>query len=509
MRRFLEYPIGPALIIPVVPYSFWLYYSGTFSLWQAHRAAAISVAVVLCITLLLRVITGSSVRAGAIAALIVAAVVFLGKGASSSIVILLVVVAVLLLNRFRPDVNAMAVLNVFGAAILASTLYPIAGIVLERRAAVPTENKAFGDINLTAKPSIIHIVLDGYGAPNILSEYYGHDTGPFIDALKARGFVVMEKVITPYSQTLPTMASIMSGDTVDLISAGLEKNRLRRDLGYTVSNGPAVEALRNAGYTIAWTESGYHFLDFNGEPEIMPPSGWMTSFEANLLQDAFGRYGIRGLNGRTHSARLRAQLTPGTLAGLPQPFFYYQHLIAPHPPFSINADGTDRHYDSVSFVDAARLVGLHGERRAPYIEGYREKAIFVEKALMSQIDAFPEGPKVVIIHGDHGPGAFLVHARADLSCMAERMQTFAAIYTNVPELKELLDAQQHRRFFLSNLYRVIFSGLSDREFQLLPGRSRHLNWDDLTAQYTVTPEDLEKPCGRTTAGSDTEYSLMR
>ena len=328
MRRLLTFPIGPALIIPVVPYSFWLYYSGTFSLWQAHRAAAISVAVVLCITLALRAITGSSIRAGAIAAFMVAAVVFLGKDASSTVVILLVVVAVLLLNRFQPDVNAMAVLNVFGAAILASTLYPIAGIVLERRAEVPTENQAFGEITLSAKPSIIHIVLDGYGAPEILSEHYGHDTGPFTDALEARGFVVMDRVITPYSQTLPTMASVMAGDTVDLVSAGLNKNRLRRDLGHMVSNGPVVETLRKAGYTIAWTESGYHFLDFKGETEIAPSPGWMTSFEANLLQDAFGRYGIRGLHGRTHSARLRTQLAPGTLADLPQPFFYYQHLIA-------------------------------------------------------------------------------------------------------------------------------------------------------------------------------------
>ena len=77
--------------------------------------------------------------------------------------------------------------------------------------------------------------------------------------------------------------------------------------------------------------------------------------------------------------------------------------------------------------------------------------------------------------------------------MAERMQTFAAIYTNVPELNALLDAEQHRPFFLANLYRLIFSGLSDREFQLLPERSRHLRWGDLTAQHTVTPEDLEKP----------------
>lgn len=506
MTKLLKFPFGPALIIAVVPYTFWFYFSGTFSIWQAHRAAAIAMIATLGLIVLLRAVLGSMVRAGCVAALIVAGVVYIGNGAASAIPIFAVVALVLLLERFKPDGRSMIALNVLGAVMLVSTLEPVVGIMVERRGVIPTENQPLGEVVLTRKPSIIHIVLDGYGAPDVLSEIYGHDTAPFIAALENRGFVVMDDVVTPFSQTLPTMASIMSGDTVDLVNAAGSVNRVRRELGNTVINGPVMETFRRAGYNLAWSESGYSFLNLDDGVEIAKVTGWMTSFEANLLQRVFG---VQGLHGKIHGKRIRATLAPGTIAGLQQPFFYYQHLIAPHPPFSINADGTDRPSTSLSYVDAKGFVRRNGEHRKEYIEGYREKASFVESALVSQIDAFPEGPKVVIIHGDHGPGAFFDHEVPEESCMSERMRTFVAIYSDVPELNAMLRAQQHQPFFLANLYRLIFSGLSDSRFEMLPERSRHLRWFNLSNQTAVSRGDIAKSCADGSGDAAEEFSSVR
>jgi hypothetical protein len=506
MMKLLKFPFGPALIIAVVPYTFWVYFSGTFSIGQAHRAAAIAMVATLGLTLLLRVVLGSMVRAGCVVALLVAGVVYIGNGEGSAIPIFAVVALVLLLERFQSDGKSMIALNVLGAVMLVSTLEPIVAIMLERRSVIPTENQPLGDVVLNQKPSIIHIVLDGYGAPDVLSEIYGHDTGPFISALEKRGFVVMDDVVTPFSQTLQTMASIMSGDTVDLVNTAGSVNRVRRELGNTVINGPVIETLRRAGYNLAWSESGYHFLDLDDGVEIAKVSSWITSFEANLLQRVFG---IQGLHGKLHSKRVRATLAPGTISGLQQPFFYYQHLIAPHPPFSINADGSDRPSTSLSYVDAKGYVRRNGLLRKEYIEGYREKASFVEAALVSQIDAFPEGPKVVIIHGDHGPGAFFDHDVPEESCMSERMRTFVAIYSDVPELNAMFHAQQHHPFFLANLYRLIFSGLSERKLDMLPERSRHLRWFNLSDQTPVTRGDMKKSCGNGSDDAAEEFSLVR
>jgi hypothetical protein len=59
-------------------------------------------------------------------------------------------------------------------------------------------------------PHIVHIVLDGYSRADVLQNTYGFDNGPFLSALRQRGFHIADQATTPFNQTLFVMSSIFS-----------------------------------------------------------------------------------------------------------------------------------------------------------------------------------------------------------------------------------------------------------------------------------------------------------
>ena len=494
MRPLLALPFGAMLLIAVVPYKAWAIYSGTFAAWQAHRAAIILVLAVLALAMIARRLGCSPAKASVIVAIPVVA--FLLQVLSPVVVIVLLAASVLaaVVDRHRRYENVALTLAIMGAVLSAGAVTPVLQFAHGERKLVPTEAGSLAatsldTIELIQSPSIIHIVLDGYGAPDTLAEVYGHDTGPFFGELEQRGFVVMRNAVSPYSQTLPSMASIMSAAPVEISDYRGRPRDLRTDLGHTLRHGPVPALLEASGYTFARSESGYGFVDFEDGRRVSTRTSWMTPLEAYLIR-AFGDF-----FGPVHNDILKASLAPGTLSDLPQPFFYYQHTIAPHPPFSLSADGTPRASFSHNYMDGSHFIAGQSDLRDLYIEGYREKALFTEAALLAQLDALPEGPKIVIIHGDHGPGAHLDHEDAGQTCLSERLRTFVAIYSDVPGLTQRLAPRSEEPFATVNIYREVLTSISDKTLPLLEPKARHLRWSDPTKMTMVSAADLGRSCG--------------
>lgn len=476
-------------LVAIIPYKQWAVYWGAFPLWQAHRAAAVAALVVLALVLFLRCLTGSWARSALVVAFPVIGLLARDIDRMSLIILVGVIAIAALLDRNRRAENASLAVAIMGGALLAGAFMQVANLQAQERSVIPAGPEAISSITLSQTPSIIHVVLDGYGSSEVLSRVYGHDTQPFFSELERRGFSVVPYAVSPYSQTLPSIASVMSGAPVDLTSGNPDPRALRQNLGHTIRNGPVPAALEQAGYTFAWSESGYHLLDFERATRISSAPLGLTAFETRLLQFS------PQLFGRLHNQMLKSTMTPGSLDDLPMPFFYYQHLIAPHPPFSINADGTFRRSTSAYLADGDHFTRSDGALRGVYIEGYREKIGFIEQALLRQIDAFPAGPLIVIIHGDHGPGAFLRHESAVNTCLAERMTTFAAVYTNVPDLKLDMGSFGPHPFSIVNIYRLVLSQLSNTEIPPLDPVSRHLRWSDPREMTDVVFGEFDTSCG--------------
>ena len=481
--------LGPMFLVAIIPYRLWADYWGAFPFWQAHRAAAIAALAVLVLVLLLRRWTGSWAKSALAVSFPLIGILAQDIDRTSIFILIGVTAVAALLDRDRRAQNASLAVAIMGAVLFAGVFVQVAALQGQDRTVVPAGSEAISGITLLQTPSIIHIVLDGYGSSEVLSRIYDHDTGPFFNELERRGFVVVPDAVSPYSQTLPSLASVMSGAPVDLMSGSPDPRVLRQNLSYTIRHGSVPATLEKAGYTFAWSESGYHFLDFESAERISAAPLGLSAFETRLLQFA------PQIFGKLHNQMLKSALAPGSLDALPTPFFYYQHLIAPHPPFSINVDGTSRPSTSAYLADGDHFTRSSEALRRIYIDGYREKILFVEQALLRQIDAFPEIPLIVIIHGDHGPGAFLRHNDPGNTCLAERLTTFSAIYTNVPGLDLDLDEFGPRPLSIVNIYRLVLSRLSDTEFPPLNAVSRQLQWSDPRQMTDVDYATFDASCG--------------
>src|SRR5262249_42693497 len=96
--------------------------------------------------------------------------------------------------------------------------------------------------------------------------------------------------------------------------------------------------------------------------------------------------------------------TAPVAAKLPGPKFVFMHVIAPHPSFVFDADGSDprqRGYGS----DGDPGIGPNLSRN-DYRDWYKRQITFVDKQvdeMIGKILANSPKPPVIVLMGDHGP----------------------------------------------------------------------------------------------------------
>lgn len=461
---------GVAVLAAVVPLVLWQYLGGIHPVTDIARPALVLAAMAVVLALGLGRVLGDVDRGAVLVAIpALAALAMLDRTVGG--IVLLAGGAVVLLIERRLDYRKLGVLLLVAGVLTGATPMQRVAQVALAAPARPAPNPDLQGATLRVKPWILHSVMDGYGAPETLAEIYDHDPAPFIAALEARGFVVFRDAVAPYNQTLPIMASIFSAAPAPMVAPGGDAFANRDLLGDTVRHGPVLGLLEGQGYHVAATTSGYDYVEFPAPERLDAATAGLNGIEVALLSPLTDTPAVRHFNGT-----LRAALEPGLMDGLPAPFFVYQHLLAPHPPFTIDAEGRDRAAPSVQIFDASHAVKGDAARRQDYVRGYRDKARFVETAILRQFDALPPGPRVVILQGDHGPGSMVDQESADNSCMAERMRTFLAVHTDVPEIRAALIRVRDDSYVTANIYRTLLGAMTDRPLPLLDMRPTFLPW---------------------------------
>lgn len=121
--------------------------------------------------------------------------------------------------------------------------------------------------------------------------------------------------------------------------------------------------------------------------------------------------------------------------------------------------------------------------------------MIAKNTILDQLANIPKNiPIIVIIHGDHGPGAYFDHAHAEKTCMKDRMTTLFAIYSNVPEIQAAFAKNKGPSFNLVNIYRLIFSSISDASIAPLASESKFLQWFSPPTVTEVSADMLSKDC---------------
>ena len=155
--------------------------------------------------------------------------------------------------RTRRDLAGLTKgLNLLGTCLLVVplTTYGLARIRQEAPAAT-TQSAGAASLSpeaLAALPDIYYIIPDSYPRADVLRDTFGHDNTPFLDALKERGFHVVEDAHSNYPKTQMSLASSMNLDYLDPGRLKAQWNEALPDFVAQIWDNKVMDFLAGYGY---------------------------------------------------------------------------------------------------------------------------------------------------------------------------------------------------------------------------------------------------------------------
>lgn len=330
----------------------------------------------------------------------------------------------------------------------------------------------------TDAPDIYYIILDGYARADVLQDTYRFDNASFVSALTERGFHVADDSRSNYMQTSISLASSLNMEYVNFLSEIETDNRAPAYL--LLEESRLRTTLEAAGYRTINIASPVLFTQFHGYDQYRSPGGaFLTEFEKLLIS-------ITALNPLTANSGL---LIPGyqshreytlysfqalgEVASTPGPKFVFTHVVGPHPPFVFDAQGDPVQSDQPYVMsDASGFPGTRDE----YLAGYLGELQYINGLALQAVDAILKNsprPPIIIIQGDHGPGAFTNLFLIEETCHRERGSILNAYY--FPD-------QNYAGLFPGltpvNTFRIVLNQYLGASLPMLDDRVYFSYWDD-------------------------------
>jgi len=301
-----------------------------------------------------------------------------------------------------------------------------------------------------ASPNIYYIILDGHGRQDMLQQLYGYDESGFINFLKAKGFFVADSSHSNYMKTVLSLSSSLNLQYLDTI--GIPNDSTAAD--WTWLDGKVKDSRVRA----LLAQQGYKFVSFNNDFQTAPADAdiyynydtianaadtksvlGISEIDQMFLSSTMGHViiDLGWLSKTTDNQQadkfhyLQVKYIFTTLSetpALPGRNFIFAHILSPHPPFIFNPDGSFK-VDPFPFSwnDGSDYLGTVRQ----YINGYNDQVEYVDHAaenLITNILSRSTTPPIIIIQGDHGPGAYLDWNSVEKSNLDERLSILNAYY---------------------------------------------------------------------------------
>jgi hypothetical protein len=283
-------------------------------------------------------------------------------------------------------------------------------------------------------------------------------------------------------------------------------------LSKVVTDGPVKRSLGELGYKFLYTEPGFKFWHFGRNDIVSEPQLKfldLNSFEQLLLE----RTSLKLVRRTIYALLNRAGYKSAGLIEITRhaletefykdhegPYLLYEHVLAPHPPFNVDREGRSTNKWSMfwGLADGSHATYGKPSLQRLYVNGYLEKLRYVNGAILDQVKRMIRdipAPKVIMIHGDHGSGAYYFPEDLSRSCLKERYKPFLAVYADDPAIHAAFAHITTERVNLVNLYRIIFDARFGTELSLAPDRSWFVQYDTPPVEVTeLSDEQIEADC---------------
>jgi len=311
-------------------------------------------------------------------------------------------------------------------------------------------------------PDIYHIILDSYMGAAGMKRATGYDNSGFYAWLRSRGFYVADRSMSNYTSTTLSIASTLNfmyldadttGPSGSEPATGVTAPAVRsapnpKMLSDLVMYNRAAATLKRAGYTYIHFSSGYRGTTSAPYADQVIVTSLLDDVGMQLAQASI----LRWLPESPGFAAFR-QRVYGTFDGLeavvdePSPKYVFAHLVFPHQPYVVGADGSPIPNSVPSPVEAAS-----------YYAGQVQYANLRVKRLVDKILRESTRPVVILIHGDHGWTSEAGDRPSDiLNAYYYPQGAPAALYDSISPV---------------NSYRVLFNEVLGTKLPLLPDRSQ-------------------------------------
>lgn len=324
-------------------------------------------------------------------------------------------------------------------------------------------------------PDIFYIVPDRYGSGSGLKHLFGFDNTKFLKALKRRGFYVAEMAFANYPQTSWSLASSLNMTYLDPLTRKFGRvyaNQL--PLFHLIEHNIVQSVLKQLGYRYIHTASQWQGTIWNDNADVnfsavssLDRALRLTEVEIKILNMTPLGAVVRRFEHGTYPGceRIRKQLDfIRNAGGRRKPTFVFAHLMIPHDPILLDAQG--------QCIEPVRYDPEDPESFEQAFTSYLE---FGNAELLDIIDHHqrtnPNGV-IFIVQADEGPyphslrGKRETYASIPQADLAAKLGILNAVY--IPN-------SSYRRFYPSlspvNNWRLVLSHLLGQDLPLVEDRS--------------------------------------
>lgn len=259
-----------------------------------------------------------------------------------------------------------------------------------------------------SKPDIYFIVADEYAGRKELKDIFSFDNSPFEEALKQKGFHVIDSSVSNYNYTPFCMASTLQMEYLENIEGRNKSKKDRKLCNDLINKNQLLQFLKAHNYQIL-NHSLFHI-------DNLPPPVGSTSFtlagvdlltsqtffsrvNRDIRFNTISRFKLKGemqkiADEALNDTRIIYQKTKEAASNnTNKPRFIYSHLMMPHYPYFFNKEGKPYPLETLMEGNQARK------------DAYIEYLQYCNKQFLDLIDHILKKsttPPVIIFMGDHG-----------------------------------------------------------------------------------------------------------
>lgn len=442
----------------------------SLALKSISRAAPVATVVILLITTLLplaRFVTGVSGLEDGAAKWIAGGVTGL----------FLLTIAIVVIRRILVGADVRILNQSLNVIALFIVIVPVINILRPEQQSTAPESSLMSPPPIDSaqpqrRPDVYYIVPDGYARADVLEDMYDYDNSDFIAALEAMGFTIREASSSNYCHTALSVSASLNMSYLTRLEISSREPALS-----ALQESAVMSAFSEAGYTTVVHNSGYTFGEITSADVRNTPG--LSEFEQAAGRTLFGpgwffvrdRLGLADVDRYGWTRRTLSKL--GTERRRDEPVFVLAHVIAPHPPFVFDSDGTSRPPRDERMQDGSHRIPqttTAEEYRADYVRQLQGLNLHLLDTIRRIRSAAPE-PCIIIIQSDHGPGSELHWEDAEATNMRERLAILNAFL--VPEE---IEAELYDEITPVNTFRLVLNYCMGTDLPLLEDRSYFSVW---------------------------------